>query len=202
MNSKAILGLRVVLLLIAVFMGYKIYRIIMEPIEFERLQKRRYTAVQSQLEKLRDAELAFKTEMGTYTGDLNSLLAFVDTGKITIVERKDSSFMYFNRLYQKEMNKDTTITRILGYEPVKNNLFGNDFDVESLRYIAFSNEVPFEVGAGTIERNNVEVPVFEIKAPNTAIFADKMKTYDQFIDKDYALQVGSLSEPTISGNWK
>ena len=157
---------------------------------------------QSKLEQIRDIQKAYRTEYGDFATDLNAVIAFVDTGKIAQIERKDSTFMYYNETYQQDMEKDTIIKTILGYEPVKLKLFNADFDPETLRYIPFSNNKEFELKAGKLEVNDVVVPVFEAKAPNTAIFHDVLNKYGQYIDEDYALQVGDMNEPTLSGNWR
>ena len=202
MNSKFSLIAKIVLGVLIVFLGYKLYTIIQEPIDFENLKEKRYTVVKDRLEKIRDAQKAYRTEYLVFAEDLESLIAFVDTGKSAIIERKDSSFMYYNTTYLQEMEKDTIITTILGYEPVKEKLFGADFNVNTLRIIPFSNNVPFMVAAGKIRINEVTVPVFEAKAPDTAVFHDVLSKYDQYIDNDYALQVGDLNQATLSGNWK
>ncbi len=202
MNSKFSLIAKIVLGVLIVFLGYKLYTIIQEPIDFENLKEKRYTVVKDRLEKIRDAQKAYRTEYQVFAEDLESLIAFIDTGKSAIIERKDSSFMYYDKTYLQDMEKDTIITTILGYEPVKAKLFGEDFNPNTLRLIPFSDNKPFEVSAGKISINDVTVPVFEAKAPNTAIFHDVLSKYDQYIDNDYALQVGDLKEATLSGNWK
>jgi hypothetical protein len=158
--------------------------------------------VKDRLEKIRDAQKAFRTEYLVFAEDLESLIAFVDTGKSAIIERKDSSFMYYDLIYLQEMEKDTIIVTVLGYEPVKAKLFGADFDPNSLRIIPFSDNIPFIVSAGKIKISEVIIPVFEAKAPDTSVFHDVLSKYDQYIDNDYALQVGDLKEATLSGNWK
>jgi hypothetical protein len=47
------------------------------------------------------------------------------------------------------------------------------------------------------------VPVFEAKVGDTLIFADVYQRFKPLIkDRNHALQIGSLVEPTLSGNWK
>jgi len=50
----------------------------------------------------------------------------------------------------------------------------------------------------------VRVQVFEIIAPNTKFFGDIYNQYKAYIKnlRIDALIVGSLTEPTLSGNWK
>ncbi|HBF19662.1 MAG: hypothetical protein CMI36_05750 [Owenweeksia sp.] len=202
MDSKVSLILKIVLAVVIIYLGYLLYSIIQEPIQFEKLKTKRYTLVQNRLEQIRDAQKAYRAEYSKFADDFNGLIAFVDTGKQSIIERKDSSFTYYNKTYQQEMVKDTIVTKLLGYQPVKKNLFGEDFDASQLRYIPTTEGKEFEMSATKIKVNDVIVPVFEAKATNEQIFGDVWKKYDQFIDKEYALTVGSLTEPTLSGNWK
>ena len=202
MNTKVIYLINIVLAVIAGLLVWKIYRLIMEPIEFEKIKKNRYEVVQESLINIREAQLAYREEMGHFCGDLNELVAFVDTGSVTIVERKDTSFMYYNRIYQQEMMKDSLIIRVLGSENVKKNRFGADFEVETILYIPFSEDVPFDLGAGVIDRNGVKVDVFEASAADKYIFTGLKNRFNQYIEPENRLQVGSLTEPTISGNWQ
>ena len=202
MNSTTSTIIKAVLFLIIIFLGYRLYSIILDPINYEKLEERRYDAVKEKLEQIRDVQKAYRTEYRAFAPDLNAVIAFVDTGRSAIIERKDSSFMYYNEVYQTDMEKDTIITTILGYESVKDKLFGADFDPESLRYIPFSDNSEFELEAGKLDVSDVIVPVFEARASNKAIFHDVLNKYKQYIEEDYALQVGDLNEPTLSGNWR
>lgn len=203
MKKQTITLLQVGLGAIALFLAYQLYAVIMEPIEFEKLKDQRFTEVKTQLENIREAELAYKTQFGTYTGDLDVLIAFVDTGSITIKTRKDSSFMYYNKVFQKNMNKDTVIVRILGQQPVKGTIeaFPTDFEAESMRFI-HGTDTEISLASGKIDRGGISVDVFAASADEKVIFEDVQDRFDQYISKSYSLQVGSLTEPTISGNWK
>ena len=210
MNARLIFAVKAVLMITIVIFSYKIYRIIMEPIEFAGLKDRRYEDTKVRLEQIRDAELAYKEEYGVFQGDLDQLIDFVANGRVSIVLRKDSSFQYYDRVYQQEMSKDTVVLRKIGEAPVvqklqqKPELFGADFKAEDLRFVPYSNKVPFALATGEVDRNDVKVPVFEAKADNKDIFQDVMETYHSLIlhlPTKY-LAIGSLQEPTLSGNWK
>lgn len=202
MNSLLATALKVVLGIAIVVLGYNLYSIIQKPIDFRKMEKKRYTKVKTRLEQIREAQKAYRDEYRSFVKDIDKLVAFVDTGHKTIIERKDSSFMYYDETYMKEMKKDTIIIRVLGYENVKKSLFGADFDPKTLRYIPYSNNEKFIMDAGKIKVNDVVVPVFEAKAPDTLIFADEFKTYENFIDEDHYLAVGSMDKATLNGNWK
>jgi len=204
MNSTLRTALTAVFAIASIALAYWLFRIINHPIEFENIKSYRYKLVQERLEHIRDAQLAYKQEMGSYAGDFNTLIAFVDTGKISIVERKDSSFKYFNTTFQQEMIKDTVVTRILGNKPVKTSVFTEDFNTANLRFIPFPEgaKTEFTMAASSIERNDLKLPVFEVSASNTEIFADVADRFKDLIKTDYKLSIGSLTEPSTSGNWK
>jgi hypothetical protein len=203
MNSTVSTIIKIVLLVAIVGLAYYLYEIIMEPIRYENIKEKRYELTKSRLEQIRDVQKVYRSEYNEFAKDFNSLIAFVDTGKQSIVERKDSSFKWIDPKFLIETTKDTIIVRVIGQRSVKEALFGNDFDASKLRYIPLSeNEQEFEMEAGKIKVNDIVVTVFEARAPNTKIFADVLKKYDQFIDNDYALKVGSMTEPTLNGNWR
>lgn len=202
MNSTVSLVIKIVLGLGVIILSYTLYEIIQEPIRFEKIKATRYEKIKVRLEQIRDAQKAYRAEYSQFAEDFNTLIAFVDTGKQTIIERKDSSFMYYDEVFQQEMEKDTIVTKILGYQSVKDNLFGQDFEEQNLQYVPFTENKKFELNAGKLQVNDVVVPVFAASAENTLIFEDILKKYDQFIDKDGSLQVGSMIQPTLSGNWK
>ena len=97
MDSKVSLILKIVLAVVIIYLGYLLYSIIQEPIQFEKLKTKRYTLVQNRLEQIRDAQKAYRAEYSKFADDFNGLIAFVDTGKQSIIERKDSSFTYYNK---------------------------------------------------------------------------------------------------------
>lgn len=202
MNSTFSLILKIVLGIVIIYLAYMLYSIIQEPIRFEKLKTKRYEKVQERLEQIRDAQKVYRAEYGRFADSMDELVAFVDTGKQSIVERKDSSFAYYNKVFQQEMQKDTIVTKILGYQSVKKSLFGEDFDASSLAVIPETDGEKIEMSATKIRVNDVIVPVFEASASNVQIFGDVLDQYDQFIDEEYALKVGSLTEPKLSGNWK
>ena len=202
MNSRVSTIVQVVLLLAVVFLAYNLYEIIQEPIRYEKIKTKRYDKIKERLEQIRDVQKAYRAEYNEFAGDFNTLIAFVDTGKQTIIERKDSTFMYYDKVYLKEREKDTIITRVLGYRNIKETLFNSDFDPQVLRYIPFTEDAEFTMEADKLTVNDIIVPVFEARAANKDIFSDIWKKYSEFIDKDYSLKVGSLTEPTLSGNWK
>ena len=212
MTSKNIFYLRIALGIITLILSYRIYRIIMQPIEFASIKEKRYEKITNRLEQLREAQLIFKSEYNQYANNFDDLVSFFQNAQVSIIERKDSSFMRYDKVYQTDMLKDTIIYRIIGQTSAKDKLmssnselFKSDFSVSNLRYIPFAKDsTEFSIATGHVDRNGVRVQVFEIKAPNTDFFHDIYDDYESLILglRINALAIGSLTEPTLSGNWK
>lgn len=212
MTSKNIFYLRIALGIITLILSYRIYRIIMQPIEFTSIKEKRYEKITNRLEQLREAQLIFKSEYNQYANNFDDLVSFLQNAQVSIIERKDSSFMRYDKVYQTDMLKDTIIYRIIGQTSAKDKLmssnselFKSDFSVSDLRYIPFAKDsTEFSIATGHIDRNGVRVQVFEIKASNTDFFHDIYDDYESLILglRINALAIGSLTEPTLSGNWK
>lgn len=203
MNSKVQYVIKAVLIALSVYFTYRIYNSIMQPIRFNAIERTRRCDVTGQLESLREAQLAYKTENGSFCASLDELVGFIDTGVIHIVERTDSSFMEYDEVYQKDMQREIVVIDTLGVINVKEQLFGSSFNTQSLYYISGTDST-FYMDAGEIEKNGVTVSTFEISAPFSTIYADLAAKYPQEFDKveDEVLRIGSLTEPTISGNYE
>jgi len=212
MTSKNIFYLRIALGIITLILSYRIYRIIMQPIEFASIKEKRYEEITNRLEQLREAQLIFKSEYNQYANNFDDLVSFLQNAQVSIIERKDSSFMRYDKIYQTDMLKDTIIYRIIGQTSARDKLissnpelFKGNFRVSDLRYIPFAKDsTEFSIATGHVDRNGVRVQVFEIKAPNTDFFHDIYDDYESLILglRINALAIGSLTEPTLSGNWK
>ena len=184
----------------------------MQPIEFASIKEKRYEKITNRLEQLREAQLIFKSEYNQYANNFDDLVSFLQNAQVSIIERKDSSFMRYDKVYQTDMLKDTIIYRIIGQTPARDKLissnpelFKENFSVSDLRYIPFAKDsTEFSIATGHVDRNGVRVQVFEIKAPNTDFFHDIYDDYESLIRglRINALAIGSLTEPTLSGNWK
>ncbi len=194
--------IKIVLTIVIVALGYLIYRSVNEPIQFLNEKKLRDVEVVQHLKDIRSIQTFYKNANGKYSGSFDSLLAYVQTGEIPVVnvipDPTDTTFT-------------KTINDTLGYVKVADSLFGkrHNFNLSSIPVIPFSDNVPFELAAGEVERGGVKVSVFEVKAP----FQIYLKGLDQqrilnliaseeAIEKFAGLKVGSLTEPSTDGNWE
>ena len=201
MNVKYTI-IKVVLSVIIIVLAYLIYESIMRPVRFNKATAERETKVIAQLIDLRTAQQFFKREHSRYTSSFDTLITFLKTGEIPVVKMiPDPNDTTFTK----------TISDTLGYVKVADSLFSKrqNFNLDQLKFVPFSDGKPFEMAAGSIDRGGIKVSVYEIKAP----YSTYMKGLDrqlvtnltkskEDIDRYPGLKVGSMSEPSTDGNWE
>lgn len=208
--QKANPFLTVVFGLLSLFLGYKIYQSINAPIKFKKVRQERYSKVIAKLKDIRDAQEAYKIVNGAYAPDFNNLIQFIDTGRYTVTQQRDSSFMQFDRTYRIEVQKDTVLIDTLGFAAVKDSLFGNSNRYKTLMNIPLAqNGEQFEMNVATIEKSGYKAPVFEVKVEKDIILYDQpmdlvaREKAHQSVEEvnGTEIKVGSLTEVSTRGNW-
>jgi type II secretory pathway pseudopilin PulG len=202
--------LQIVLWIVCIFLGYMIYKSVTGPIEFDKVKKERFAEVIERLKDIRNAQEAYKTVNGRYANNFNDLVSFVDTGRYTITQQRDSSYMEFDRVYQIDMLKEVTIIDTLGFVAVKDSLFKNSDRYKQMMNVPYaSNNETFTMKADIVEKSGYKAPVFEAKVPKSVILGDQPK---DLLARENAqisveevngteIKVGSLTEVSTSGNW-
>ena len=203
MNKKLTI-INIALALVAILLVYLVYKSISEPVVFENTRKEREVEVIQRLKDIRTTQTIFKQTYNRYTGSFDSLIDFVKVGMLPVVNIKPDP-------------NDTTFTKTINdtvdYIPVVDSLFRGrtNFTVDDLRYVPFSenNHVEFELQAGFITRGGLKVAVFEAKTPFWSYLYDldpqrvnNLRAEQEDLDKYAGLKVGSMDEPSTSGNWE
>lgn len=195
---------------LSVFLGYKIYHAIHEPIKFQEVKQIRYSQVIAKLKDIRDAQEAYKVVYGSYARDFTTLIQFIDTGKYTITQQRDSSFMWYDRTYRIEVQKDTVLIDTLGFVAVKDSLFGKSDRYKTLMRVPFAQQGEhFEMQSGVLEKSGYKAPVFEAKVKKEVVLYDQPKDLvtqektHQSVEEvnGTEIKVGSLTEVSTNGNW-
>lgn len=203
-----------ILLPVAIFvLAYFIYKGIETPIEFDKQKAVRYEKVVHKLIDIRNAQVAYRQVNGKYTDNFDTLIYFVKNDSLSIIRAIGSlSDSLIEAGWTEEMGiKKGIIIREATKIAVKDSLFKNNYPIDSLRYIPYSNGVEFEMAAGEIETGSkVIVKVFEAKAP----FRVWLKGLDHQLiinlidarkvnDLYEGLKVGSMVEANNNaGNWE
>ena len=139
------------------------------------------------------------------------MIAFCQTAEIPIVKIvPDPTDTTFTR----------TINDTIGHVKVMDSIKGSreGFNINDIKFVPFGeNQERFELEAGTIKRNGIDIPVFEAKTPYEVYLAtpgagfskDKWdervrntKAEKEGINRYAGLKVGSMEEATTDGNWE
>ena len=183
-------------------------------IKFDEVKNARYQVVIKNLKDIRDTQLAHRTVKGVFQNNWDSLVKFVEIDSFIITQRRDSSVL------DKEMTKryggvktykDIVIVDTLGFVSVKDSLFGFDNRYKTMMYIPFSknDDTKFELMAGFLNQNGIDIPVFEALVKKRVILHDQSlnlilkENQVQSVDgvNGASLKIGSMDEVNTNGNW-
>ena len=199
-----------VLYLLSVVLVFLIFRSINAPIKFNEVKNERYTKVIERLKDIRNAQIAFKSVNGIYSNDFQELIKFVDSAEFTITQKRDSSYMEYDRIYRIDMLREIIVTDTLGFVSVKDSLFANNLDYKDMASVPIQGiESLFSLKADIIDKNGYNVPVFEVRVPKDIVLFDQNKDLlsqeKETISVDGVngpdLVLGSLTDVSTSGNW-
>ena len=202
--------LQIVLWIAAIVLGYMIYNSVNGPIEFKKVKQERFAKVISNLKDIRNSQEAYKTVNGRYAKDFNALVSFVDTGKYTITQQRDSSYLEYDKNFGIDMLKEVKIIDTLGTVSVKDSLFKKDDRFKTMMNVPYApNGEKFEMKSTIIEKSGYKAPVFEVKVSKDVVLHDQPKALlareNSQINVDEVngnvIKVGSLTEVSTSGNW-
>jgi type II secretory pathway pseudopilin PulG len=187
-----------------------IYRSVTGPIEFDKVKQERFAEVIDRLKDIRNAQDAYRTVNGRYANNFESLVAFVDTGKYTITQQRDSSYMEFDKTYGIDMLKEVKIIDTLGFVSVKDSLFKNSDRYKTMMNVPYApNNEKFTLKADVVDKSGYRAPVYEAKVAKSVVLHDQPK---DLLSRENAqisveevngseIKVGSLTEVSTSGNW-
>ena len=203
--------INILLFAVIVFLAWQVVKSIQAPIKFNTEQKARETKVVERLIDIRNAEVLYKNATSLYTNSFDTLIRFCQTAEIPIVKIvPDPTDTTFTR----------TINDTIGYVKVMDSIKGNrdNFNINDIKWVPFSQpQQHFELEAGTILRNGINIPVFEARTPYEVYLAtpgdaftekewnqrrDNAKAEKESINRYAGMKVGSMEEATTDGNWE
>ena len=208
MNKKR--ALELFLWVLSIFFASQIYSSINGPIKFNQIKNDRYTQVIDRLKDIRTAQIAHKDVNGFYANNFDSLVSFIDNGIFTVIEKRDSSYLEYNRTYRIDMLKEVEIVDTLGFVPVKDSLFGDNESYKMMAKVPIEGtDSEFSIKADVIDKNGYQVPVFEVKVKKDVVLFDQNKDLLDQENKVISVDgvngpeiiLGSMSDVSTSGNW-
>ncbi|MDA9699044.1 hypothetical protein N9U78_00725 [Flavobacteriaceae bacterium] len=208
MNKKR--ALELFLWVLSIFFASQIYSSINGPIKFNQVKNERYTKVIDRLKDIRTAQIAHKDVNGFYADNFDSLVSFIDNGIFTVIEKRDSSYLEYNRTYRIDMLKEVEIVDTLGFVSVKDSLFGNNESYKMMAKVPINGtDSEFSIKADIIDKNGYQVPVFEVKVKKDIVLFDQNKDLLDQENKVVSVDgvngpeiiLGSMTDVSTSGNW-
>lgn len=194
MNSVK-LALTVVLWVFVFGMGYWLYKTIEEPVTFEKNLNLRSEATKNRLQDIKVAQEYYKQINRTYASNFDDLISTIRDEKLRIIKTigdpDDSTVVVtYDTIYIPIMEEITEKKRFKGTK-----------DVNQLRYIPLTENLPFDLAMDTIKLQRVELAVFEAKATKAKYLSglDEKRIANPVIED---LSIGSLVSASGKGSWE
>lgn len=188
-----------------IFLGYKVYSGIMAPINFNKRKVVKFEKVVNHLKMIRDAELAHKTITGNFTANGDDLIKFIDTARFALIENRDTVITV--RKGRITVDEERKITDTIGYDDVKNHFKNRDY---STMMNVPGTDAKFDLKTGYLEKiQGHKVPVFLAQVDKAIV----LKGEEDYLIKQEQEQlggnevrgayisVGSLEDVVTNGNW-
>ena len=170
--------------------------------------------IRDSLKDIRDAELAHRSVTGQFQPNWDSLVKFIEVDSFTLTQRRDSSIIdkeLTRRYGGVKTYKDIVIVDTLGFVLVRDSLFGADNRYLNMMYVPYAKEenTMFELRSGSIEQNDMDIPVFEAMVKKSIILYDQdvnLMLTENLVQgvngvNGNTLKVGSMDEVNTNGNW-
>ena len=220
----------VLLLFVIAGLVYVIVQSVMQPVNFNKQMEYRKGVGVQRMKDLRTLQEAYKSVYGKFSQSADSLADFYKNGQMEVLMQigsNDDSVAVANteklkkssrgkltpemmyKLYQEGQNLVFSISSKIN---VRDTIFKNrsDFNIDSLRYIPFSQGDTIQMDAIIKEVSGVKGPLFEARMPYKSLLKGLDNQLRINLDADCrasnryeGLQVGSISAPNNNaGNWE
>ncbi|WP_424494017.1 hypothetical protein [Salinimicrobium sp. GXAS 041] len=206
------LVIQLLLWIIIVVLGYLVFNAVYEPIQFNKIKEKRYAKVIENLKDIRAAQMAHRQVTGRFEEDFDDLVSFLDTAQYTLTQRRDTTYLdeEYRRTYGVDREVEDVVIDTLGFASVKDSLFGNSDRFRTMMNVPIEGvDAQFEMDAGTVTKNESQIPVFEARIAKSVVLHDLDRELvmqeEEIVGVDEVpgafLSVGSMNEVKTSGNW-
>tara|TARA_B100001142_G_scaffold301946_1_gene328045 strand:+ start:10596 stop:11216 length:621 start_codon:yes stop_codon:yes gene_type:complete len=196
-----------ILIPLNIILAYFVYNSINSEVEFNKIAKIRISENVQKLKDLRQVQVKYKQEKGTFADNFEALTNFLNNDSISIIKAIGETPDSLTELQALELG---IITRDTTYVLAKETVFDEayiqsrktDFplDINNLTTVPHSNII-YSIDAGQVEKGKVIVQVFEISTNYGSVFSG-IDASNKKYELDALLKVGSMSEASLNGNWK
>ena len=190
--------INLLLVAISVFLGYVLYRSIKDPIVFADEKFVREEAVSNRLRDIRTAQQIYRDiSGGPYASSFDELITTLKTKPIPTISIFGDP---------DDPNFDGVIRYDTVYKSAVDTLEALGVDLDSLRYIPYTDQMQFDIRADTTTYQQAKVNVVEVGTVYKNFMGPyakpRFKRFDSSYDPEKRIKFGSLTQPTLSGNWE
>ncbi len=189
--------INLLLIVVCGILGYLLFDSIREPIAFNAEKDKRKTAVENRLKQIRQAQEMYRGVTGEFAPTFDTLNEVLQTGRFALVsvfgDPDDPNFT-------GEIRYDTTF--VAASDSVKTV----GINLDSLRYIPYTNSEVFDIQADTMTYQSTLVHVVEVGTRYNKFmgpYADeRFARYDDSYDPTKIIKFGDMNKPNLAGNWE
>ena len=196
-----------ILIPLNIILAYFVYNSINSEVEFQKLAKVRIAENIQKLKDIRAVQISYKNKYKGFSDDFDSLLVFMNYDSLAVVKSEGEAPDSLTELQAVEAG---LISRDTIYIATKSHIFNEDYlttrnekfplNIEQLRYIPYTADKSYEIDAGSVEKGEVIVQVFEVSAKYGDVLIG-LDAENKKYDLSSFLRVGSMSEASLNGNW-
>lgn len=196
--------LSLIFLALIVYLSSLIYGGIMKPIKFDKEKKARYAKVIDHLKMIKDAQIAHRKIVGGYIGNPQDLIRFIDTAKYALTQVRTEEYDFQSG--SLTLKKERRVVDTIGYKPAIEDFKGRNY---KNMFKVPGTDAQFEIKIDTLDKSGIKSPVFMarvdkaivLKGMDQKMIDEEKKALGGINVKGEYLQVGSLSDVKVSGNW-
>jgi hypothetical protein len=127
-----------------------------------------------------------------------------------LIEKRDSSYLEYDRVYRIDMLREVVVIDTLGFASVKDSLFAGSDRYKTMMNVPVDGvEATFTMKADVLDKNGYRVPVFEAKVSKDIVLHDQdaylLAQEKELVSVDGVngpeIIIGSLTDVSTSGNW-
>ena len=196
-----------ILIPLNIILAYFVYNSINSEVEFQKLAKVRIAENIQKLKDIRAVQISYKNKYKGFSDDFDSLLVFMNYDSVAVVKSEGEAP---DSLTELQAVQAGLISRDTIYVATKSHIFNEDYlttrnekfplNIEQLRYIPYTADKSYEIDAGSVEKGEVIVQVFEVSAKYGDVLIG-LDAENKKYDLSSFLRVGSMSEASLNGNW-
>ena len=171
--------INIILSVVAVVLVLLIIKTIKDPIDRQNIIDSNEKAVIEKLGEIKKAQMTYREMTDTFASNFSELISGIKNGEVKILKK----------LGGKAADTLENIQVDTSFVSAMEHAFEIGYPIDDLGKVPPNNEKEFIMESSLINRNGIDLPVFEVKDPDP-------------ISSKRTLTLGSLDDAVYTGNWK